>query len=65
MTNDLILTTVGFIFLLLSVAIIRIQSCAGRCPRHTRTAGILAWVLAGVCAAIGLSVVTLVQILDL
>ena len=59
MTSNLLLTVVGFVFLLLSVAIIRIQSCAGRCPQHTKFAGSLAWILAGLCVAIGLWLVTL------
>ncbi|VAW73647.1 hypothetical protein MNBD_GAMMA13-377 [hydrothermal vent metagenome] len=44
------LSVVGILLLILALAVAGIQLRAHRCPRHQKSAGILAWIIVVLCS---------------
>ncbi|WP_455233940.1 hypothetical protein [Thiogranum longum] len=59
MQPDEVFTAVGAALLALAVAVTRIQLRAHSCPRHQKSVGILAWLLAGFSAVSGIGLLLL------
>ena len=52
------LLTIGVVLLVMAIAIAIIQLGAHRCPRHQKSAGILAWIIVALCSVCGVVLVT-------
>jgi len=53
-----ILIVIGLVCIALAVWIVRKQMRAHECPRHQRSAGIIAWVIAALLSVAGIALLT-------